>query len=67
MKGESWKQSPGVREARRLIVARKGPATEADAPIRSGRGPRPLPGQIDIYGSTHGFDIDVDEEEETAA
>jgi hypothetical protein len=46
-------ERPAITEARRLLGARKGPPTEADAPRRSSQLPRVLPGQIDIFGTTH--------------
>ena len=42
-----------ITDTRRLLAARKGPPTEADAPRRQSRPPRVLPGQIDIHGVTH--------------
>lgn len=32
---------------------RKGPPSEEDAPRRGARGPRPLDGQLDLYGVEH--------------
>jgi hypothetical protein len=49
----------GLTEARRQLGARKGPPTDADAPRRQSHPPRVLPGQIDVYGVTHGFDEDA--------
>jgi hypothetical protein len=43
-----WRELPGMTEARRLLAARKGPATEADRPRESQR-PRVVPGQLDLF------------------
>ena len=40
-----------MRETRRLLNARKGPATEADRPRRQSKLPRVLPGQLDLEGN----------------
>jgi hypothetical protein len=53
------KEHPGLSAARRMLGARKGPPTEADSPRRESRPPRVLPGQIDVYGVTHGLDEDA--------
>jgi hypothetical protein len=59
-------EHPTIAHTRRLFKARKGPPTEADAPGRRSRGPKPLAGQIDLYGRTHGRrdDAEGDGEEE---
>lgn len=51
----TWQEHPAVAEARRLLKARKGPPTEADRPVRVSRPRKPLPGQLDIVGRTHGL------------
>jgi hypothetical protein len=43
-----WRELPGMTEARRLLAARKGPATEADRPLRESRRPRVVPGQLTL-------------------
>jgi hypothetical protein len=43
-----WRELPGMTEARRLLAARKGPATEADRPVRESRRPRVVPGQLTL-------------------
>jgi hypothetical protein len=49
----SWGVHNAVSAARQLLKARTGPPSEEDAPRLSGRGPRVLDGQIDIYGIEH--------------
>jgi hypothetical protein len=51
-------ERPALSEARRLAEADKRPPTYADTPRRGSRPPRVLPGQIDVYGVTHGLDED---------
>jgi hypothetical protein len=46
----TWKVHDAVASARQLLKGRKGPPTDEDGPRRGARGPRPLDGQIDIYG-----------------
>jgi hypothetical protein len=46
-----WRQLPGMVEARRLLDARKGPATEADRPRRESQRPRVMPGQLDLFNT----------------
>lgn len=45
---------PAVREARRLLGARKGRPSDSDRPLRTSHPPRVLPGQLDIFGNVHG-------------
>jgi hypothetical protein len=44
---------PGLREAIRMLKARKGPATEDDRPRRPERPPRVLSGQLDLDGNEY--------------
>jgi hypothetical protein len=44
-----WTELPGMIEAKRLIGARKGPATEADRPRRASKPPRVMPGQLALF------------------
>ena len=65
----TWKKSPGLVEATRLLKARKGKPTDADRPSpRPLPGPKrkPLPGQLDLYSNeTPG--VEVPDGEETPA
>jgi hypothetical protein len=45
----SWSVHNAVSAAKQLLKARTGPPSEDDGPRRSGRGPRVLDGQINIY------------------
>ena len=50
----SWSVHNAVSAAAQLARrGRKGAPSEEDAPRRSGRGPRVLDGQIDIYGAEY--------------
>jgi hypothetical protein len=49
----SWSVHNAVSAAKQLLKSRNGPPSEEDGPRRGARGPRPLDGQIDIYGSEH--------------
>jgi hypothetical protein len=57
---------PALQEARRLLIARKGKPGESDRPRPRGRGPKPLQGQIDIFGNVHGDPQERDEEPRAA-
>ena len=49
--GLDWREIPGMVEARRLLKARRGKATEADRPDRPSTPKRQIPGQLDLFGS----------------
>jgi hypothetical protein len=56
MTASHWghRELPGMTEAKRALAARKGPATEADRPLRQSRPPRQIPGQLDLFRSGTG-------------
>jgi hypothetical protein len=62
----TWEGLPGLREARRLCTARKGPPSEFDRPQPRSHRPKVLPGQIDIFGNVHGLPQERDEEPDAA-
>jgi hypothetical protein len=45
------RELPGMTEAKRLLGARRGPPTDADRPHRASQAPRPLAGQLSIFGA----------------
>jgi hypothetical protein len=57
------KAHPSLTEAWRLLGARKGPPSESDRPPGPSQPPRVLPGQIDIFGVTHGLEFKEDDDE----
>jgi hypothetical protein len=61
------KELPGLREARRMRAARRGPPSEYDRPQHPSLPPRVLPGQVDIFGTTHGLEAADERQEGEAA
>ena len=47
----NWRALPGMTEAKRLLGARRGPATDADRPHRESRARKQIPGQLSIFGA----------------